>query len=201
MYSAPMLYFQVLRISEKRQRRRAAGPTMEEIQKKAAREVEQALALSPDLENGLEIYRDCAACHKPEGWGLGNGSVPHIAAQHRKVVIKQLADIRAGNRDAHLMLPYASADSIGGAQSVADVAVIGVPDDKYGEALLAFVVLQAGAALELEEMIEFCREHIAGYKIPRRMQVVDELPRNPSGKILKKILREPYWKDAGRAIG
>jgi cytochrome c553 len=98
------------------------GPTMEEIQARAARELESALALEPNIKNGLEIYRECAACHMPEGWGLANGLVPQIAGQHRKVVIKQLADIRAGNRDAYLMLPYATAESVGGPQGVADVA-------------------------------------------------------------------------------
>ncbi len=63
------------------------------------------------------------------------------------------------------------------------------------------MVLGRDASLELDDMISFCREHIAGYKIPRKLEIVDELPRNPSGKILKKILREPYWKDANRAIG
>ncbi|WP_170287299.1 long-chain-fatty-acid--CoA ligase [Halioglobus maricola] len=86
-------------------------------------------------------------------------------------------------------------------EAVQDVAVIGVPDEKFGEALLAFVVLAEDASLEAEEMVAFCREHIAGYKIPRKLEIVEELPRNPSGKILKKILREPYWADAGRGIG
>ena len=99
-----------------------AGPSMEEIQAKAAREVERALELTPNVENGLEIYRRCALCHQAEGWGLSNGSVPQLAGQHRRVVIKQLADIRAGNRDSLLMLPYASVKAIGGAQAVADVA-------------------------------------------------------------------------------
>ncbi len=85
-------------------------------------------------------------------------------------------------------------------EAVADVAVIGVPDDKFGEALLAFVVLKPGASLTVEEMVAFCREKIAGYKIPRQLQTIEELPRNPSGKILKKILRQPYWQDADRAI-
>ena len=85
--------------------------------------------------------------------------------------------------------------------AVADVAVIGVPDDKFGEALLAFVVLKPDSSLTAEEMVEFCRDKIAGYKIPRKLEVVAELPRNPSGKILKKVLREPYWKDAKRSIG
>jgi len=100
----------------------AAAPSMEEVQAKAAREIEQALALTANTKNGLEIYRRCASCHQPEGWGLANGSVPQIAGQHRSVLIKQLADIRAGNRDNPMMLPYASVEAIGGAQAVADVA-------------------------------------------------------------------------------
>jgi acyl-CoA synthetase (AMP-forming)/AMP-acid ligase II len=85
--------------------------------------------------------------------------------------------------------------------AVLDVAVIGVPDEKFGEALLAFVVLKPGGSLEPEELIAFCRDKIAGYKIPRRLEIVEELPRNPSGKILKKILREPYWQGVARNIG
>ena len=100
----------------------SAPPSVEEIQVRAARELELALGLTPDLDRGLTLYRECALCHMPEGWGLSNGSVPQIAGQHRTVVIKQLADIRAGNRDAVLMIPYASAKSMGGPQAVADVA-------------------------------------------------------------------------------
>ena len=92
------------------------------MQANAAREVEKALILTPNTEKGLEIYRSCALCHQPEGWGLSNGSVPQLAGQHRNVVIKQLADIRAGNRDNVLMIPYASVEAIGGTQAVADVA-------------------------------------------------------------------------------
>ena len=85
--------------------------------------------------------------------------------------------------------------------AIADVAVIGVPDKKFGEALLTLAVLKPGANLALEEMIEFCRDKIAGYKIPRKLELIEELPRNPSGKILKKILREPYWQNVDRNIG
>jgi cytochrome c553 len=115
--------FDVLHIRKKRRVvEKPKGPDPAEIRAKAARELEKALALTPNVAHGLEIYRSCAGCHLPEGWGLSNGSVPQIAGQHHNVVIKQLADIRAGNRDAFLMLPYASVESIGGTQAVADVA-------------------------------------------------------------------------------
>jgi cytochrome c553 len=92
------------------------------VQKQAALELEKAIKLEPNIENGLEIYRSCADCHMPEGWGLASGLVPQLAGQHRNVIIKQLADIRAGNRDNPMMAPYSSIEAIGGVQSVADVA-------------------------------------------------------------------------------
>jgi len=88
----------------------------------AIREIDAALAATPDLANGARIYRTCATCHQPQGNGLADGSVPQLAGQHRSVVIKQLADIRAGNRDNPTMYPFAYASRIGGTQGVADVA-------------------------------------------------------------------------------
>lgn len=92
------------------------------LAERAAQEYERALALEPNIANGLEVYRGCAACHTQEGWGMASGVVPQLAGQHRKVVIKQLADIRAGHRENRVMLPYSSVETIGGAQAVADVA-------------------------------------------------------------------------------
>jgi cytochrome c553 len=115
--------FDILKISETpTEPAKKAGPSIEEFQAQAAREIEQALDLTPNIEKGLEIYRGCASCHKPEGWGLHTGSVPQVAGQHRTVVIKQLADIRAGNRSNPMMLRHASVAAVGGAQAVADVA-------------------------------------------------------------------------------
>ena len=85
-------------------------------------EQDEALHLTPDPENGLDVYEVCAACHMPEGWGLEDGTFPQLAGQHRTVLIKQLADIRALNRDNPTMYPFALPKSIGGAQSIADVA-------------------------------------------------------------------------------
>ncbi len=94
----------------------------EELRERSDKEYKKALALKPDIANGLEIYRMCAACHEPEGWGRKTGSVPQIAGQHRNVVIHQLTDFRAGNRESAVMAPYADPEALGGAQAVADVA-------------------------------------------------------------------------------
>ena len=75
--------------------------------------------------------------------------------------------------------------------SVADVAIIGIPDEKFGETLLAFVVLESDTQLSIGELREFCVGKIASYKVPRVLEIVNEIPRNPAGKTLKKILRQP----------
>lgn len=89
---------------------------------------------------------------------------------------------------------------LAGHPAVLEAAVIGVPDEKYGEALLAICGLHDGQTLTAEELIEYCRDKIAGYKIPRQLAIVDALPRNPSGKILKTVLREPYWPKGGKQV-
>jgi acyl-CoA synthetase (AMP-forming)/AMP-acid ligase II len=75
---------------------------------------------------------------------------------------------------------------------VADVAVIGVPDERLGEVGLALVVPRAGQSLSVDDVLEFSRERLANYKVPRRVEFVEVLPRNPSGKILKTVLRKEF---------
>jgi acyl-CoA synthetase (AMP-forming)/AMP-acid ligase II len=84
--------------------------------------------------------------------------------------------------------------------AVATCAVIGVPDETWGERVHAVVVPAAAATVTLEELRTFCADRLAGYKLPRSMDVVDALPLSPVGKVLKRALREPYWAGQERAV-
>ena len=85
-------------------------------------------------------------------------------------------------------------------QAVAQVAVIGIPHERWGEAIHAVVVLAPGAAATPAELLEHAAAHLADYKKPRSVEIVASLPLGSTGKILKRELREPYWEGRGRAV-
>jgi len=92
-------------------------------------------------------------------------------------------------------------NAVFGHPCVADVAVIGVPDEKWGESVKAIVVPKPGENPTADDIIAWAKDRIAGYKCPKTVDFVDVLPRNPSGKILRKDLREPYWAGQTRRVG
>lgn len=84
--------------------------------------------------------------------------------------------------------------------SIADVAVIGIPSERWGESPLALIIPKPGEDPSEEEIIAHCAERLARFKLPSRVERIEEIPRNPSGKILKVEMRKPYWEGRDRAV-
>ncbi|MEA2860196.1 MAG: hypothetical protein QOC72_2235 [Methylobacteriaceae bacterium] len=92
-------------------------------------------------------------------------------------------------------------DVVAAHPGVREVVVVGIPDDKWGEAVAAFVALKPGAAEDEAGIIAFAREKLAGYKVPKSVRFVDEVPKSPVGKLLRRAVRDPFWAGRERRIG
>ena len=132
------------------------------------------------------------------GW-LHTGDVGYRDADGFYFVHDRIKDmIVSGGENIY---PAEVESAIMGCPGVADVAVIGVPDAKWGEAAKALIVPTADGAPDPAAVIAWARERIAAYKVPKSIEFIEALPRNPSGKVLRRELRAPYWEGKGRAVG
>jgi long-chain acyl-CoA synthetase len=133
----------------------------------------------------------------PDGW-FRSGDAGYLDADGYLFLHDRVKDmIVSGGENVY---PAEVENAVMGCPGVADVAVIGVPDERWGEAVKAIVVKKADAEVSADDVIAWTRERIAGFKVPKTVDFADELPRNPSGKILKKDLRAPYWEGRERQI-
>jgi long-chain acyl-CoA synthetase len=140
---------------------------------------------------------ETAATLRPDGW-LRTGDAGYLDGEGYLFLHDRMKDmIVSGGENIY---PAEVENVLLAHGDVADCAVIGVPDDRWGETVKAIVVLAPGAELDAAQVIAFCRERLAHYKCPTSVEAIDALPRNPSGKILKRQLREPYWEGRERRI-
>jgi acyl-CoA synthetase (AMP-forming)/AMP-acid ligase II len=134
----------------------------------------------------------------PDGW-LKTGDAGFRDAAGYVFVHDRVKDmIVSGGENVY---PAEVENAILGCPGVADAAVIGVPDERWGEAVKAIVVAAPGEKPEPADVIAWARQRIAGFKAPKSVDFIDVLPRNASGKVLRRELRKPYWEGRSRNVG
>jgi long-chain acyl-CoA synthetase len=138
-----------------------------------------------------------AATIDAEGW-LRTGDAGYLDEDGYLYIHDRVKDMIISG--AENIYPAEVESAIYGHPAVAEVAVIGVPDDRWGEAVKAVVVLKPGHTAEVADIIAFARSRIAAFKAPKTVDFIDLLPRNASGKILRRELREPYWAGRERRV-
>jgi long-chain acyl-CoA synthetase len=154
------------------------------------REVGEVWLRGPNVTPGyFNRPAETAAALTPDGW-LRTGDGGYVDEDGYLFLTDRIKDmIVTGGENVY---PVEVEEALAQHADVADVAVIGVPDAHWGEAVKALVVPRPGTRPAPEDLIAFVRERLAGYKLPRSVDLVDELPRTPSGKVLKRELRRRH---------
>jgi acyl-CoA synthetase (AMP-forming)/AMP-acid ligase II len=161
-------------------------------------EVGEIVARGPQLMTGYWNLPDATASALRGGW-LHTGDAGTFDEDGYLYVRDRVKDmIVSGGENVypaeveHVLIEH---------PAVADVAVIGVPDERWGEAVKACVVAAPDATIDPDDLVSFCRSRLAGFKTPKSVDLLDELPRNASMKVLKTELRAPYWEGHTRDVG
>jgi len=166
----------------------------EEVQ---AGEVGEIIARGDNIMQGYWKMPEATAETLRDGW-LHTGDLATVdEAGYIYIVDRKKDMIISGGENIY---PREVEDVLLTHPAVGDAAVIGVPDEVWGEAVKALVVLKEGQTATEEELIGFCAARLAGFKKPRSVEFRTELPRNPMGKVLKRVLREPYWEGYERRV-
>lgn len=163
------------------------------------REVGEVWGRSPGLMTGYwQRPAETAEALTPDGW-LRTGDAGYLDEDGYLFLTDRIKDmIVTGGENVY---PIEVEHVLAAHPGVDAVAVIGVPDERWGEAVKAVVVRAPGAQLTSAELIAWTRERLAAYKAPTSVDFIETMPRNPSGKILKRTLKEPYWAGRDRRIG
>jgi acyl-CoA synthetase (AMP-forming)/AMP-acid ligase II len=157
----------------------------------------EVLARSNVVMDGYWSQPDATACCIADGW-FHTGDGGHLDENHVLTIADRKKDviISGGENVSSIEVE----DAVFGHPEVAEVAVIGVPDEKWGELVLALVVKVAGSGLTEQELIAFAKTRLASYKCPKRIEFRTELARTATGKLQKFKLREPYWQGFERKV-
>jgi fatty-acyl-CoA synthase len=157
----------------------------------------ELVARGPQLMRGYWNQPEATAEALRSGW-LHTGDAGLIDADGYLYIQDRVKDmIVSGGENVY---PREVEDVLARHPAVAEAAVIGVPDDRWGETVKAVVVLRAPSTATADELVAFCRPHLGGFKLPRSIDFVRSLPRTASGKVLKRELREPYWSGHQRRV-
>jgi len=152
---------------------------------------------SDSLMSGYWKRPDATAKSLVDGW-LRTGDLAYRDAEGYYFLVDRKTDmIISGGENVY---PIEVENVISAHPAVLEVAVIGVPDERWGEAVKAVVTPRDGERPSAEEIIAFCRGKLGGFKIPKSVDFIERIPRNASGKITKNVLRDPYWKGRSRRI-
>ncbi len=161
-------------------------------------EVGEIIARGPQLMRGYWNLAEETAAALTGGW-MHTGDAGRVDAEGYVYIQDRVKDmIVSGGENVY---PAVVEAALFGHPAVADVAVIGVPDEQWGETVKAMVVLREGESATDEQLMEFCSGRLGGFQRPRSVDFIAEIPRNASGKVLKRELREPFWEGHARRVG
>jgi acyl-CoA synthetase (AMP-forming)/AMP-acid ligase II len=157
----------------------------------------EVVARGPQLMRGYWRQPEASAETLRGGW-LHTGDAGRLDEEGYLYIEDRITDmIVSGGENVY---PHRVEQVLFQHPAIADAAVIGVPDAQWGETVHAIVVVRPGVTATVKELIAFCQDQLGGFERPRSVDVVAELPRNPSGKVLKWVLREPYWTGHQRRV-